>query len=189
MRVLGVDPGLARTGIAIVEGKPGALELRHLDCLETFPPSKDADRLAALQKLFDGVLRDWKPDICAVEQLFFNNNRTTGLRVSEARGIVLAASAGNGTAVIEYTPTEIKSAVAGYGGADKGQVMRMCASMLQMDRIDAVDDAVDACAVAICHHHRAGIRAAGVALRGARMAPQLEIAIAAAREREKRVRK
>lgn len=105
--------------------------------------------------------------------------------MSEARGVVLAAAAGFGATIVEYTPSEIKAAIAGYGGATKTQIMRMCANLLNVKLDDAVDDSVDACAVAICHHHRLGLGANAVALRGKKTTPGLEAAIAAARQKAK----
>jgi crossover junction endodeoxyribonuclease RuvC len=155
MRVLGVDPGLARTGVAVVEGSPGALALIHAGCIDTHPGAPDAQRLALLFTAVESAVAVHRPDVAAVEQLFFATNRTTAMRVGEARGVVLCALARAGVAVAEYTPPEVKEAVAGYGGAGKAQVGRMVRALLRVERIEGPDDAADACAVAICHHHRA----------------------------------
>jgi crossover junction endodeoxyribonuclease RuvC len=155
MRVLGVDPGLARTGVAVVEGAPGALRLVHAGCIVTEPGTSDAPRLRLLFDSLGAVVRAHRPDAAAVEQLFFASNRTTAMRVGEARGVALCVLAGAGLEVDEYTPMQVKEAVAGYGGASKAQVGRMVRSVLGVERVDGPDDAADACAVAICHHHRA----------------------------------
>ena len=155
MRVLGVDPGLARTGVAVVEGAPGMLRLLHAECIDTRPGPSDAQRLAQLFAALESAVAVHRPEVAAVEQLFFATNRTTAMRVGEARGVVLCALARAGLVVAEYTPPQVKEAVAGYGGAGKAQVGRMVRSLLRVDSVDGPDDTTDACAVAICHHHRA----------------------------------
>jgi crossover junction endodeoxyribonuclease RuvC len=155
MRVLGVDPGLARTGVAVVEGAPGALRLVHAGCIVTEPGSADAHRLTILFAELSALIEAHRPDIAAVEQLFFASNRTTAMRVGEARGVALCALARAGLEVNEYTPMQVKEGIAGYGGASKAQVGRMVRTLLRVDRVDGPDDTADACAVAICHHHRA----------------------------------
>ncbi|MGH7723150.1 MAG: crossover junction endodeoxyribonuclease RuvC [Candidatus Dormibacteria bacterium] len=183
MRVLGVDPGLARTGIAVVEGRPGALALIHSECLSTPPGGEDAERLFLLSKLIAAVVAAHRPAFAAVERLFFSTNRATAMRVSEARGVLLCALAAAAVPVVEYTPNEVKEAVAGYGAARKPQVLRMTRQLLSVERIDGPDDVADACAIAVCHHHRAAltirVRRQGVAGAGS----ALDSAVAAARAR------
>jgi crossover junction endodeoxyribonuclease RuvC len=154
MRVLGVDPGLARTGVAVVEGSPGHLVLVHASCIETVPQTSEAVRLAMLFDLVVDACAAMRPEVAAVEELFFSTNRRTAMRVSEARGVVLCALARQGVAIAEYTPTQVKEAVCGYGAARKPQVARMVANLLGVDDIAGPDDVADACAVAVCHHHR-----------------------------------
>lgn len=185
MRVLGVDPGLARTGVAVVEGSPGALRLLHAGCIDTHPGSPDAQRLTLLFAAVESTVALHRPDVAAVEQLFFATNRTTAMRVGEARGVVLCALARAGVAIAEYTPPQVKEAVAGYGGASKAQVGRMVRALLRVERIDGPDDTADACAVAICHHHRArmgGLAVAAVSGRN-RLAEAVARAQAAAQAR------
>jgi crossover junction endodeoxyribonuclease RuvC len=154
VRVLGVDPGLARTGVAVVEGAPGHLELLHASCIETVPQTSEAARLAMLFDLVVDACASLRPEVAAVEELFFSTNRRTAMRVSEARGVVLCALARSGVAVAEYTPTQVKEAVCGYGAARKPQVARMVANLLGVAAVEGPDDVADACAVAVCHHHR-----------------------------------
>ena len=182
MRVLGVDPGLGRTGVAIVDGAPGHLQLVHAACLDTPADADDAQRLHRLSTQLAATIALHRPDVAAVERLFFSTNRTTAMRVSEARGVLLCAVAAAGVAAVEYTPNEVKESVAGYGSARKQQVTRMVVRTLGVERIAGPDDVTDACAIAICHHHRAAI---ALQLRGAR-APRtgttaLDAAVAAAR--------
>lgn len=185
MRVLGVDPGIARTGVAVVEGIPGALRLVHATCIDTQPGTPDSRRLAALFELLSEAVEAHRPEAAAVEQLFFASNRTTAMRVAEARGVALCALARAGVEVSEYTPMQVKEGVAGYGGATKAQVGRMVRSLLGVERIDGPDDTTDACAVAICHHHRArmGRAAAGAQVAVVHGSNRLAAAIARAQAR------
>jgi crossover junction endodeoxyribonuclease RuvC len=184
VRVLGVDPGLGRTGVALVEGHPGSLQLVHAECIETGPEEADGPRLLELSRLLAQSAGSLHPDVAAVERLFFSTNRQTAMRVSQARGVILCTLAAAGIPIAEYTPNEIKESVAGYGGATKRQVLRMCGALLGVDQIPGPDDTADACAAAICHHHRAGlgpqVTVTGTA---SRVSPALELAIAVARER------
>ena len=117
MRVLGVDPGLGRTGVAVVEGHPGALRLVHASCLQTPAGIEDAERLFLLSELVGAVVAEQRPAFAAVERLFFSTNRSTAMRVAEARGVLLCALAAAGIPVAEYTPNEVKESVAGYGAS------------------------------------------------------------------------
>jgi Holliday junction resolvasome RuvABC endonuclease subunit len=118
-----------------------------------------------------------------VERLFFSTNRQTAMRVSQARGVILCTLAAAGIPIAEYTPNEIKESIAGYGGATKRQVLRMCGALLGVEEIPGPDDTADACAAAICHHHRAGLQPQVAPAPVSRVSPALELAIAAARER------
>jgi crossover junction endodeoxyribonuclease RuvC len=191
MRVIGVDPGLARTGVAVVEGEPGALHLVHASCVETAPGVSDASRLAALLDALETLIAVHRPEAAAVEQLFFAANRTTAMRVAEARGVALCALSRAGLEAVEYTPMQVKESVAGYGGAAKPQVLRMVCTLLRVDGVPGPDDVADACAVAITHLHRARMgRAVGarVAASGGSNASRLAAAIGAAQARQARAR-
>jgi len=179
VRVIGVDPGIARTGVAVVEGEPGSLRLVHASCVETAPGVADAARLAALLTGLDALLTSLRPDAAAVEQLFFASNRTTAMRVAEARGVALCALARGGLDVAEYTPMQVKESVAGHGGATKPQVGRMVRTLLHVDAIPGPDDVADACAVAITHIHRARLGRT-VAAKAGINSSRLAAAIAAA---------
>src|SRR5262249_26213626 len=122
MRVLGVDPGLGRTGYAVVEGSAGRLHLVDAGRLDTEPNTEVGARLVALSEMLGGVIAACAPDAAAVERLFFSTNRRTAMQVAEARGVILLAIARAGIPVAEYTPAQVKQAVCGYGGADKRQV-------------------------------------------------------------------
>jgi crossover junction endodeoxyribonuclease RuvC len=183
VRVLGVDPGLGRTGVAVVDGGPGSLTLVHSSCLSTSPGADDAQRLLLLSQLITAVVGEFRPAFAAVERLFFSTNRSTAMRVSEARGVLLCALAAGGVQVFEYTPNEVKEAVAGYGAARKPQVQRMTRQLLSVERIEGPDDVADACAIAVCHHHRAALSLrVRTPLRG-RPSSALDAAVTAARAR------
>jgi crossover junction endodeoxyribonuclease RuvC len=183
VRVLGVDPGLGRTGVAVVDGHPGALRLVHASCLQTPSGIDDAQRLFLLSELVGAVLAEQRPAFAAVERLFFSTNRSTAMRVAEARGVLLCALAGAGIPVAEYTPNEVKESVAGYGAARKPQVLRMTMNLLSVDRIDGPDDVADACAIAVCHHHRVGLTLRVRGQRTTAASSPLDGAVAAARAR------
>src|SRR5579864_1121918 len=182
MRVLGIDPGLARTGVAVVDGAPGRLVLLHAACIETVPQTSEAMRLAILFDLVLEACTSLRPEVAAVEELFFSTNRRTAMRVSEARGVVLCALAREGVAIVEYTPTQVKEAVCGYGAARKPQVARMTARLLGLESLQGSDDVADACAVAVCHHHRARL-GARLAQRDTDQRSSLDAAVASARAR------
>lgn len=149
---LGIDPGTATTGYGLVRlTRDGELVAVSFGILST---PKDATPPARLEMLYDGLnklLKKNKPDTAAVEKLFFSRNVTTALAVGQARGVVMLALQKAGVEAYEYTPKEIKNAVAGYGGADKRQVQEMVRALLQLDSIPKPDDAADALAIAITH--------------------------------------
>ncbi|HEY5730385.1 MAG TPA: crossover junction endodeoxyribonuclease RuvC [Anaerolineales bacterium] len=149
---LGIDPGTATTGYGLVRlTRDGDLVAVKYGIIST---AKDATAPARLEMIYDqmrNIIKEHKPDTAAVEKLFFARNVTTGIAVGQARGVVLLALQKAGTESFEYSPKEIKNAVAGYGGADKRQVQEMVRALLQLDSIPKPDDAADALAVAITH--------------------------------------
>ena len=157
MRVLGVDPGLGRTGYAVVDGAPGRLRLIDAGRIDTASTDEIGTRLLALAMTLGDVITTHAPEVAAVEEIFFSTNRRTAMRVSEARGVILFAIARAGLSAAEYTPTQVKQAVCGYGGADKQQVTKMTRALLALQ--GNRDDVADACAIAVCHHHRARLGA------------------------------
>lgn len=154
MLVLGIDPGTATTGYGLVrQTLQGDLEVVDFGVVVT-PPGVAAEK--RLQQLYEDLIRLillHRPDSGAVEKLFFSRNVTTAIAVGQARGIALLALAQHGLRVGEYTPMEVKQAVAGYGGADKNQVQQMVRALLGLADIPRPDDAADALAIAICHLH------------------------------------
>lgn len=147
---LGIDPGTARLGYGLIRG---GLQPKLIDAglIETWPDEPMPDRLVTLYEGVQELLAEFKPDVLAVEQLFFARNVTTAITVGQARGVVILAAAQAGVPVSEYTPSEIKQAVTGYGKADKPQMQEMVRMILNLKSVPRPDDAADALAVAICH--------------------------------------
>jgi crossover junction endodeoxyribonuclease RuvC len=147
--VLGIDPGTAALGYGIVESVRGRVREVDHGCLETSPDVSLPERLLAIHALVDELLEVHQPAVMAVERLFFSKNVQTAFGVGQARGVVLLAAAQHGVPVREATPNEVKSAIAGYGAADKEQVQRMVQMVLGMDERPRPDDAADALAIAV----------------------------------------
>jgi crossover junction endodeoxyribonuclease RuvC len=154
MIVLGVDPGTAKLGYGIVERTGSRLRAVDFGCLETSPDAALPERLLAIHRLLTDLLALHAPDLVAIERLFFSRNVQTAMAVGQARGVILLAAAEAGVPVREATPSEIKSAVAGHGAADKSQVARMVQVALDMPELPKPDDAADALAAAIWAAHR-----------------------------------
>ena len=149
MIVLGIDPGTAALGYGIVESSRGRLREIDHGCLITSPDAGLPDRLRAIHALVDELIAVHAPRLLAIERLFFSRNAQTAFGVGQARGVVLLAAAQHGVPVAEATPSEVKSAVAGYGAADKEQVQRMVQLVLRMAELPRPDDAADALAIAV----------------------------------------
>jgi crossover junction endodeoxyribonuclease RuvC len=147
--VLGIDPGTAALCYGIVERRSGRLRMLDAGCLETKPDASLPQRLLAIHALLDELIALHKPDLVAVERLFFSRNVQTAFAVGQARGVVLLAAAQAEVPVREATPNEVKVAVTGYGKAQKDQVGRMVAVCLSLSEPPKRDDTADALAVAI----------------------------------------
>lgn len=159
MLVLGIDPGTATTGYGLVrEREDGSLLMVEYGVIETQSEDPLAKRLLVLYEKLREIVLLHNPEHGAVEKLFFQRNVRTALSVGQARGVAMLALAQASMAVFEYTPLEVKQAVAGYGGADKQQVQQMVRALLNLDDIPRPDDAADAIAVAICHVHSARMK-------------------------------
>jgi crossover junction endodeoxyribonuclease RuvC len=159
MKVIGIDPGTATTGFGLVqENEDGSLKMIDFGAIQTPPGIAMPERLLSLYERLKEILLLHRPQSGAVEKLFFQRNVTTAISVGQARGVALLALAQMNLPVMEYTPLEIKQAVAGFGGAGKQQVQQMVKALLNMQDIPRPDDAADALAVAICHIHSAGMQ-------------------------------
>jgi crossover junction endodeoxyribonuclease RuvC len=159
MLVIGIDPGTASTGYGLIRQlSNGQLQLIDYGLISTAAGQPLPTRLLDLYAALKDVLKKFQPDFAAVEKLYFQRNVSTALMVGQARGVALLTLAMADIPVDEYTPSEVKLAVSGYGNADKQQMQAMVKALLTMDHIPKPDDAADALAVAICHCHSHKIR-------------------------------
>lgn len=149
-RILGIDPGLARLGWAIVATGSRAPVLIGCGCLETAAGKKTEDRLWQLRQRLNDIITEYRPTHLAIEKLFFTKNVSTAMAVGQARGVALLAAAEYKLPVEEFTPTAIKSSVTGDGRADKRQMGRMIQLLLNLQRLPKHDDTADAIAIALC---------------------------------------
>ena len=160
MIILGLDPGLAIVGWGVIAYEKAKLRPIAYGSIQTPAGMRTEERL---RRIYDGVtelLTTYRPDSVAVEELFFTNNITTGIRVAEARGILLLCAEQAGIPLAEYTPMQVKQAVVGYGKAEKKQVIAMTTMLLSLPKPPKPDDTADALAIAICHAHSGASRLA-----------------------------
>ncbi|MCD6286277.1 MAG: crossover junction endodeoxyribonuclease RuvC [Anaerolineae bacterium] len=155
MRVLGIDPGTATTGYAVVEETVGDLHMITLGVITTPAKTPLPSRLQTIHNELREIVAQYEPEAAAVEELFFSRNARTAMSVGHARGVILLALADSNLPIAEYTPMQIKQAVTGYGNANKHQVQEMVRMLLALSETPKPDDAADAAAVAICYLHRA----------------------------------
>jgi crossover junction endodeoxyribonuclease RuvC len=158
-RVLGIDPGLTRCGYAVVDGSgPGAATAVALGVIRTPAGDDVPNRLAALRGELAALLAEYRPAAVAVEQVFFQVNVRTAMSVGQASGLALAEAAAAGCEVVQYTPNQVKDAIAGWGGATKEQVQKMVQVRLRLARPPSPADAADAAALALCYLAMAPLR-------------------------------
>lgn len=151
MRILGIDPGYAIVGFGILEAEGGGARLLGCGAINTPAGVPMPQRLLQIQEDMETLIREFSPKVMAIEELFFNTNVTTGIGVAQARGVILASAARLGVSIFEYTPSQVKQAVVGYGKAEKRQVMDMTRRLLHLQAVPKPDDAADAVAIALCH--------------------------------------
>jgi len=149
--VLGIDPGVATVGFGIISEKGGVPIPKRYGVISTPAGMRLALRLKQINTDVSELIETFKPDAIAVEELFFNTNQKTAVSVAHGRAAILLAGEKHGIPMFEYTPLQIKKAVAGYGRATKKQVMEMVKRLLDLEKIPKPDDAADALAIAICH--------------------------------------
>ncbi len=160
MRILGIDPGLAIVGWGVIDYEKSKFHTVAYGSLQT-PAGIPTERRLAL--IYDGMkqlIEKYSPEVMSIEELFFSTNVTTGIRVAEARGVLLLAAEQAGIPMHEYSPPQIKQAVVGYGKAEKKQVIAMVTTLLGLKAPPKPDDTADALAIAICHAHSGGSRLA-----------------------------
>jgi len=153
MLVLGLDPGTAITGYGLVREVAGELSVVEYGAITTPAQLPEAERLLQIHRQLSALIAQNKPAAIVVEKLFFSRNVRTAMAVGQARGVVLLTAAQARLPVYEYTPSEVKQAIAGYGGASKEQVQQMVQLLLGLKEVPQPDDAADAIAIAVCHLH------------------------------------
>lgn len=191
MLILGIDPGYATIGFGVVDYTSAHFTPIDFGAITTDPALPFEQRLCDIYEAIQYLLKKHKPEAVAIEELFFTNNRTTGIDVAQARGVILLAIRQAGIPLHSYTPPQVKQAVVGYGNAEKHQVMEMTRQILHLKKIPRPDDAADALALAIADAHCAGSRLGTVKLLEQRLktvpaSSNYQRMVAAALEKEKR---
>ncbi len=151
MRILGIDPGVATIGFGLVVSDRAQVRMETYGAITTPAGLPLSKRLYQISRDMEALIGQLAPDVISIEELFFNNNITTGIAVAHARGVILCAAETCGIPLFEYTPSQVKQAVVGYGRAEKRQVMDMTRRLLKLRAVPRPDDAADALALAICH--------------------------------------
>lgn len=158
MRILGIDPGYARMGWGVVDMRGNRFKPVAYGAFETTPDMVMTDRLKSIYFDLMECISEYEPDSVAIEDLYFNTNASTAMKVGQARGVAILACANSGLAVYEYTPLQIKQALTGYGRAEKQQIQWMVQKLLNLREIPKLDDTTDALAACICHGNSSGGR-------------------------------
>ena len=151
MKILGIDPGLGIVGYSVVEYDGNTPVLLHSGSIQTSKDKKESARLLEIWEDMNTIVDKYKPEVCAIEKLFFFRNQTTVMPVAHARGVILTVLEKYGVPIFEYTPMEVKQVLTGYGRADKKEVEQMVKIALGVDVLPKLDDTVDSIAIAICH--------------------------------------
>ncbi len=158
MRILGIDPGIARCGWGIVESEKSKVKSISYGCIETSSKKTIEKRLEEIYSEVEKIIKKYSPDVMSIEELFFNTNAKTAFVVGQARGVILLSASQAGIPIHIYTPLQVKMAVTGYGRAEKDQIGKMVKIILKLDEVPKLDDTADALAVALAHAFSAKIR-------------------------------
>jgi len=150
MIVLGIDPGFEKMGCAVLKKERGRDNLLYSTCLKTDKKLDFENRLLVLGKEIEKVIKKFKPDVIAIEKVFFFKNQKTAMQISEVRGMILYLAASKKIPIKEYTPLQVKMSLTGYGRAEKQQVQKMVKVILKIKQAPKQDDEVDAIAIALC---------------------------------------
>ena len=153
MIVLGIDPGFGRIGYGVIQYVKNKYHVLEYGCITTETNSYFPTRLMKIEKDLEDIISRYKIDAVSIEELYFNTNSKTAIKVAEARGVILNTIAKNDIDIFEYTPLQAKLAIVGYGRADKIQVKNMVKQFLGLEKMPKLDDTTDALAIAICHTH------------------------------------
>ena len=155
MRILGIDPGFAITGYSIIDYNGNKFNLIESGGIKTEAKTSFPLRLTKIYDDINMIINLYRPDAISVEELFFNQNTKTAINVAQARGVILTVGCKCNIPTYEYTPLQVKQAVAGYGRADKLQVQKMVKTILNIESLPKLDDITDSMAIGICHAHSA----------------------------------
>jgi len=151
MKILGIDPGMAIVGYSVINYDGENISLLHSGSIQTDKNKKESSRLLEIFEDMNTILKEFKPDVAAIEKLFFFRNQTTVMPVAHARGVILTVLEKFKIPIFEYTPMEVKQVLTGYGRADKKEVEQMVKIALNTEKLPKLDDTVDSIAIAICH--------------------------------------
>lgn len=151
MKILGIDPGMAIVGYSIVDYDGKNIELEHSGSIQTPKGERESARLLEIFNDMTSIVEKYKPDVCAIEKLFFFRNQTTVMPVAHARGVILTVLEKFGIPIYEYTPMEVKQILTGYGRASKKEVEQMVKIALESEKLPKLDDTVDSIAIAISY--------------------------------------
>lgn len=151
MKILGIDPGMAIVGYSIVDYDGKNIELEHSGSIQTPKGERESARLLEIFNDMTSIVEKYKPDVCAIEKLFFFRNQTTVMPVAHARGVILTVLEKFGIPIYEYTPMEVKQILTGYGRARKKEVEQMVKIALESEKLPKLDDTVDSIAIAISY--------------------------------------
>lgn len=153
MRVLGIDPGYAIVGYGVIDYEKNKFKVVEYGAITTEAGEDMNMRFKTIHEDLNSIIERTKPDFMAIEELFFNSNQKTAINVAQARGVLLLSALNHNVRIYEYTPLQVKQAVAGYGRAEKKQVQLLVKSLLGLSSVPKPDDTADALAIAICHAH------------------------------------
>ncbi len=157
MKILGIDPGMAIVGYCILDFDGKNLKLEHSGSIQTEKGKKESERLLEIFEDMNSIVEKYKPDVCAIEKLFFFRNYTTVMPVAHARGVILTVLGKYNIPIYEYTPIEVKKTLTGYGRASKKEVEQMVKISLGCDNLPKLDDTVDSIAIAISYTRNEGL--------------------------------
>lgn len=153
MRIIGIDPGYAITGYSVLDYQNDRFHILDYGLISTEAGQPFPDRLLKIDHGVTAICQKFRPEVMAIEELFFSSNTTTAMGVAQARGVAIVAAARQNVTVYEYTPMQVKLAITGYGKAEKVQVQDMVRRILKLPAIPKPDDVADAIAIAVCHAH------------------------------------
>ncbi len=151
MRILGLDPGIAIVGWGVIDSANFKYKPVAYDSIMTAAGLEVEERLSQIYDALSEIIEKYRPEVMAVEELFWNTNQKTGIVVAEARGVILLCAKKHGLPIFEYTPLQVKQSVVGYGRAEKRQVIAMVTALLNLPKPPKPDDTADALALAVCH--------------------------------------